>query len=663
MLNYAMIARAVTLPVLASAMLAGCGGGDTVPAGTGGTAGVAAAGIVQAPAGALARAATEKSWFASLFSVAESWAIDITGWTGVSGATVRVFTIDDHGVPIGSVIATGSTNPDGSFNLTLPTGTVFASNLIAQVEDALAITGPMPVGTANTLSVFIVSSTINLNPATDVATKALVDRGGEPLSNYTPEEVAQYLAVVETLVTENPPASANLATTLTQIAAAVGGQITAVLNALSGTGVADPVIITTSLPNGVQNSPYSRTALAVGGTGALTWSLHDGALPLGLSLNQSTGRISGTPTTPVSQSSVILMVRDAASPTPRTDTQALSLTIEPLAPPSVTTASPLPDGQVGSAYNTTLTATGGTPGYVWSYAVGSNQLPSGLSLNPSGVISGTPNSAGTVQITVQVTDNAGLSATGVLSITVTSVAQPLSITTTAADPLPAGVVGQPYAGPTIQAAGGTPPYTWSIEPTPHPYGFVIGSGTGVLSGGVSQSEASIAVTVVVRDSSNPIQQDERRFSVYFGAPCNRGNGELTITNAPPQFGGRFCPTGSFIPTEATLEVGISFTEVEVIPNYVLSENVLVTVDNATGVLRSASIGRNDQFGIYGWSCSMEDFSQPACNGITVLPQSGVIDFREATFTYRGHPYAGQVITLTGQLIFPAFTLPLQPPPP
>lgn len=559
------------------------------------------------------------------------------------------------------MIATGSTNPDGSFNLTLPNGTVFASNLIAQAEDDLAITAPMPVGAANTLSVFIVSSTVNLNPATEVATKALVDRG-EPLSNYTPEEVAQYLSVVETLVTENPPTSANLASTLTQISAAAGSQITAVLNALSGTSVADPVIITTSLPNGVQNSPYSRTALAVGGTGALTWSLSTGSNPLpdGLSLNQSTGRISGTPTTPVSQASFTLHVRDATSPTPRTDTQALSLTIAPLAPPSVTTAS-LPDGQVGSAYNTSLTATGGTPGYVWSYASGSSLLPSGLSLNPSGVISGTPNSAGTVQITVQVTDNAGLSATRVLSITVAVVAQPLSITTT--DPLPAGVVGQPYAGPTIQAAGGTPPYTWSIEPTPHPYGFIIGSGTGILSGGVSQSEAIISVMIVVRDSGNPIQQVERRFSVDFRAPCNRGNGELTITNAPPQFGGRFCPTGYFVPTNAFLAVDISFREVEVIPNYVLSESVLVTVDNATGVLRSASIGRNDQLGIYGWSCSMEDFSQLACNGITVSPQSGVIEFRDATFTYRGFPYDGQVITLTGQLTFPAFTLPLQPPPP
>ena len=57
-----------------------------------------------------------------------------------------------------------------------------------------------------------------------------------------------------------------------------------------------PTIITTSLPNGKKNTAYSQTVLATGGTLPYTWSIVSGALPTGLSLNPSTGVISGTPT-------------------------------------------------------------------------------------------------------------------------------------------------------------------------------------------------------------------------------------------------------------------------------------------------------------------------------------------------------------------------------
>ncbi|MBR0279917.1 MAG: putative Ig domain-containing protein, partial [Synergistaceae bacterium] len=54
-------------------------------------------------------------------------------------------------------------------------------------------------------------------------------------------------------------------------------------------------ITTTSLPDGMTNSPYSTT-LTASITG-VTWSVSSGNLPAGLSLSSSTGVISGTPTT------------------------------------------------------------------------------------------------------------------------------------------------------------------------------------------------------------------------------------------------------------------------------------------------------------------------------------------------------------------------------
>jgi len=57
-------------------------------------------------------------------------------------------------------------------------------------------------------------------------------------------------------------------------------------------------IQTTSLPPVFVGVPYSAQLQAIGGLGALTWSVFSGTLPAGLTLNASTGVISGTPTGP-----------------------------------------------------------------------------------------------------------------------------------------------------------------------------------------------------------------------------------------------------------------------------------------------------------------------------------------------------------------------------
>ncbi|MGW5054573.1 putative Ig domain-containing protein [Actinokineospora sp. NPDC004072] len=60
---------------------------------------------------------------------------------------------------------------------------------------------------------------------------------------------------------------------------------------------------------------------------------------------------------------------------------------------------------VGNAVNLQLTASGGTSPYTWA-ATG---LPAGLSISPSGLISGTPTAAGTSTVTATATDSAGAS--------------------------------------------------------------------------------------------------------------------------------------------------------------------------------------------------------------------------------------------------------------
>jgi hypothetical protein len=80
------------------------------------------------------------------------------------------------------------------------------------------------------------------------------------------------------------------------------------------------------------------------------------------------------------------------------------------------TSSVLPVGQVAQAYSAQLTATGGVAPYTWSLIAGA--LPSGVTLNATGVLAGTPRNAATTGATYRVADSRGTSVTQVLSIAV-----------------------------------------------------------------------------------------------------------------------------------------------------------------------------------------------------------------------------------------------------
>lgn len=86
-------------------------------------------------------------------------------------------------------------------------------------------------------------------------------------------------------------------------------------------------------------------------------------------------------------------------------------------PPLIVTTDTLASGTVTASYSSTLIATGGTgTGYAWT--VSSGVLPAGLSLASSGLLSGTPTTAGSFSFTVDVTDSAGASATASLNLAI-----------------------------------------------------------------------------------------------------------------------------------------------------------------------------------------------------------------------------------------------------
>lgn len=177
-------------------------------------------------------------------------------------------------------------------------------------------------------------------------------------------------------------------------------------------GSVTPYISTASFnKNAKVGTTYSAQLATTGGTQPFRWSIVNGALPQGLTLNNQ-GVISGTPTGLGGQYTFTVQVTDANN---LTATRQLTLTVDgPTSYPSIATTSLSPD-TMGQPYDQMLNATGGTAPYKWSITHGA--LPPGLRLNSqTGEITGTTSKGGVSSITVLLTDANGMTKTRTLRI-------------------------------------------------------------------------------------------------------------------------------------------------------------------------------------------------------------------------------------------------------
>ncbi|HTO30481.1 MAG TPA: putative Ig domain-containing protein [Pararhizobium sp.] len=231
---------------------------------------------------------------------------------------------------------------------------------------------------------------------------------------------------------------------------------------------ASPVVLTpttgTVLTAGVVGSAYSNTSIsATGGVGTITYAVTAGALPAGLSLNTSTGAITGTPTAGAFGTTNFTVTATAAT----TGSTAASYSITIAAPSVVMTpaSGALASGTGGIAYSTTISATGGV-GTI-TYAVTAGALPPGLTLNTStGVISGVPTATGTFNSSITATAATSGSAVNTYSIMVTG--PPLNLSPATGTALTSGIVGSAYSDTSVSASA--------------PVGAVIFLGSGLPDG-------------------------------------------------------------------------------------------------------------------------------------------------------------------------------------
>ena len=176
---------------------------------------------------------------------------------------------------------------------------------------------------------------------------------------------------------------------------------------------------TYQLPDCLVDTAYNYNYTATGGVPPYRFSVElvAGLLPLphGLTMDPTTGSISGTPiATQKKQATFTAVVTDSLNATARIDC-AIKITtkVADLKISGWPNNMQLTDGEVGNEYRYEFAAEGGVPPYVFSVAPGSSPLPDALTLSTTGLLSGITTTAtpgirlrGT-NVLIQVTDSVG----------------------------------------------------------------------------------------------------------------------------------------------------------------------------------------------------------------------------------------------------------------
>jgi hypothetical protein len=429
------------------------------------------------------------------------------------GTSPYTYTVTSGSLPAGLTLSSagvlsGTPTSGGSFSFTIT------------ATDASTGTGPYTGAQAYTLIVNV--GTIALTPTTlpagtvDGAYNASVSASGGT-SPYTYTVTSGSLPAGLTLssagtLSGTPTSGGSFSFTITATDASTGTGPYTGAQAYTLMVNAPTVSITpATLPDATIAAAYNQSVVASGGTSPYTYAVTSGSLPTGLTLS-SGGTLSGTPTAGGTFSFTITATDASTGTGPYTGAQAYSVTVN--APTIGITPTTLPNAAVASAYNQSVSASGGTGPY--TYAVTSGNLPAGLTLSAGGALTGTPTAGGSFNFTITATDaSTGAGPyNGAQAYTLTVSAPVITLTSTT---LPAAAVASAYST-SVSAAGGISPYSYAVTSGSLPAGLTLAA-DGSLSG-TPTAGGTFTFTITATDASA-------------GAGPYTGSQAYTLTVNPP----------------------------------------------------------------------------------------------------------------------------------
>ena len=342
--------------------------------------------------------------------------VTFTAPANTGGAPITGYTVTSSP---GGITETGTSSPIVVSGLT--NGTAYTFTVTATTSAGTgAASGPSnhvtPVAPAFAPVAGAASATVAANSSANPVTLALT--GGAATS-----------VAIDTAASHGTASASGTSITYTPDAGYSGSdsfQYTATNGA--GTSSAATVTITVSqptltlnlsgaLPGGTVGTAYSQTISASAGGSPYSYAVTSGTLPAGLSLDTSTGALTGTPTTDGSYSFTITATDTYGA----VGSESFSLSVDPVAAPSLVftpSGGALPAAMAGEDYSQAISASGGSGSLL--YSLDSGTMPQGMILNVStGALSGPLDANATVgdySFTLRVTDGGSASATASFTI-------------------------------------------------------------------------------------------------------------------------------------------------------------------------------------------------------------------------------------------------------
>jgi hypothetical protein len=435
-------------------------------------------------------------------SITTSSLSNATAGTGYSntliatgGTTPYTWAITSGSLPTGIILQSagllsGTTSQNGQFNITV------------QVSDS---SSPKQTSSKSFTLTVIAAVSVTVNPSTITLVSGASTQFTATVANTSNLNVtwsASAGTISSTGFYQAPTVSGNTTATITATSAADPTK-----SATAFLTITPPPlnITTTSVSGATAGTAYSNPLTATGGTAPYAWTLTSGTLPTGIAL-QSAGSLSGT-TSQAGQFNFTVKASDSSSPQ-LTASQSLTLTVAP--PPLSITTTSVSSATAATAYSNPLTATGGTTPYTWTLTSGT--LPTGITLQSTGSLSGTATQAGQFTFTVKASDSSSPQLTASQSFTLTVAPPPLSITTTSVS----GATAATAYSNLLTATGGTAPYSWTLTSGTLPTGIALQS-SGSLSGTTTQA-GQFSFTVKASDSSSPQLTASRSLTLTVNGP-------------------------------------------------------------------------------------------------------------------------------------------------